>query len=121
MRSRAKGTGYATARSPSKAQRSKPRPLRTGRKPKKRRTPNGCCIYGGAPSSTPPKIPRPNPMWFGSMSRLTHGSDRLCYQHVTGGMYHTLNPWEISGCGKWSVEVQYFQQPRAQSYKVHII
>ena len=48
---------------------AKPRPPRTGRKPKKRRTPNGCRIYGGAPSSTPPKTPRPNPMWFGSMSR----------------------------------------------------
>jgi len=48
---------------------AKPRPLRTGRKPKKRRTQNGCRIYGGAPSSTPPKTPRPNLMWFGSMSQ----------------------------------------------------
>ena len=37
-----------------------PRPPRTGRMPKKHRTPNSCRIYGGAPSSTPPKIPRPN-------------------------------------------------------------
>ena len=48
---------------------AKPRPPRTGRKLKKRKTPNGCRNYGGAPSSTPPKTPRTNPMWFGSMSR----------------------------------------------------
>jgi len=51
---------------------AEPRPPRTGRKPKKRGTPNGFHIYGGAPSNTPPKTQRPNPMWFGSISLATH-------------------------------------------------
>ena len=48
---------------------AKPRSPRNGCKLRKHRTPNSCRIHGGAPSSTPPKIPRPNLLWFGSMSR----------------------------------------------------
>jgi len=48
-------------------------------------------------------------------------SSRLCYQHETGGTYHTLNPWKILGCGKGSVEVQYFWQTLGSSCKVYII
>ena len=47
----------------------KPQPPRTGRKPKKRRSPNCGRMYGGASSSNPHKTPRPVPMWFGSASR----------------------------------------------------
>ena len=70
MGSRARGTGYVTARSPSKAQLlPSPGPPRTGRKPKKRRSLNDGRIYGGAPSSSPQKPPRPFHSWFGSASR----------------------------------------------------
>ena len=34
-------------------------------------------------------------------------------------MSHILNPWEIWGCGKGAVEVQYFLQTLVPSYKVH--
>jgi len=69
------------------------------RKPKKRRTPNGCRIYGGAPSSTPPKTPRPNPMWFGSMSRGPRDPPDQ------GPLKETVNPVETERTNVTAAEV----------------
>ena len=70
---------------------AEPHPFRTGRKPKKRRTLNGCRIYGRAPSSTPPKPPRPHPMWFVSMSRGSRDPPEQ------GPLKETVNPVNICG------------------------
>ena len=78
---------------------AKPRPPRTRRKPQKRKTPNGCHIYGAAPSSTPPKTPRPKPMWFGSMSRGP------CDPPEQGLLKETENPVETERTNVTAAEV----------------
>jgi len=94
---------------------AKPRPPRTGRKLKKHRTPNSCRIYGGAPSSTPPKIPRPNLLWFGSMSRGPRDPPEQ------GPLKETGNPVETERTNATAAEVNppvpLPELPTRQSFK----